>query len=232
LSHAVGDARGDNRPRLKLPPALAQPAAGRAAPFPPPQPARSSGYTLRVLGLFAALALIGGAVLVHVETDRTSGSTSTRGSPATDPLTTEPFTCGGSTGLGVSGAPTVAFVNSIGVADRSAFDRVTFGFRNGRPRDVVIATQDTAQFASGPGAPDTALKGNQGATITIYGGDAHTDYHGPTDIQTRSSTVVELREIGSTGGSLVWAVGLAGTPCYRVAFYDNPVVLVVDFKKA
>jgi hypothetical protein len=30
----------------------------------------------------------------------------------------------------------------------------------------------------------------------------------------------------------VWALGLAGTPCYRVAFYDNPVVLVVDFKKA
>lgn len=187
---------------------------------------------MRVLGLFAALAIVGGAVLVHFETDRTSGSTSTRGSQASDPLSTEPFACGGSTGLGVSGAPTVAFVNSIGVAERSGFDRVTFGFRNGRPRDVVVATQDTAQFAAGTGGPAAVLKGNQGATITMYGGDAHTDYRGPTDIQTRSSTVLELREIGATGGSVVWAIGLAGAPCYRVAFYDNPVVLVLDFKKA
>jgi len=29
-----------------------------------------------------------------------------------------------------------------------------------------------------------------------------------------------------------WAVGLAQAPCYRMAFYDNPVVLVVDFKRA
>jgi hypothetical protein len=187
---------------------------------------------LQVLGVLAGLAVAGGAVLIHIETDRTSGSTSTRGSPASDPLTTEPFTCGGSTGLGVSGAPTVAFVNSIGVAQRSGFDRVTFGFRNGRPRDVVVATQDTTHFTPGTGGPDTVLKGNQGATITIYGSDSHTDYRGPTDIQTRSSTVLELREIEATGASLVWALGLAGTPCYRVAFYDNPVVLVVDFKKA
>lgn len=143
----------------------------------------------------------------------------------------KPFTCGGSTGLGVSAAPAVAFVNSVGVSERQGFDRVTFGFRNGRPRDVVVATQDTAVFTAGTG-PATVLKGMRGATITIYNSDARTDYHGPTDIQTRYSAVLELREIGASVGSVEWAIGLAGAPCYRVAFYNNPVVLVADFRRS
>ncbi len=182
--------------------------------------------------MLAGIAIAGGAILVHVETGSTTGNSGTPGSPASDPLATEPFTCGGSTGLGVSNAPPVAFVNSIGVAEQSGFDRVTFGFRNGRPRDVVVATQDTTRFIAGAGGPDATLKGDQGATITIYGTDTHSEYHGPTDIQTRYSTVLELREIGVSSGSVVWAIGLAGAPCYRVAFSDNPVALVADFKKA
>lgn len=178
----------------------------------------------------AALAVAGGAVLVHVEMGRV-GTTSTRGSTAGDPLATQPFTCGGSTGLGVSAAPAVAFVNSVGVSERQGFDRVTFGFRNGRPRDVVVATQDTATFTAGAG-PATVLKGSRGATITIYNSDARSDYHGPTDIQTRYSAVLELREIGASSGSVEWAVGLSGAPCYRVAFYDNPVALVADFRRS
>ena len=76
------------------------------------------------------------------------------------------------------------------------------------------------------------LKGTQGATITIYGSDSHSEYHGPTDFQTAYSTVLELRQIAVSTGSIEWAVGLAGAPCYRVAFYDNPVLLVADFKKS
>ena len=232
MSHAVGEARGDNRPRLKLPPALARPAAGQAIPVRPRQPSASFRYWLPALALLAGLAVAGGAILVHVETSRTNGRPSTRSSQPADPLATEPFACGGSTGLGTSGAPAVAFLNSIAVAKRSGFERVTFGFRNGRPRDIVIATQDTTHFTGGTGSPAAVLKGAQGATVTIYGGDTHTDYHGPTDIQTRLSTVLELRQIDASSVSTVWAVGLAGAPCYRVAFYDNPVVLVLDFKKA
>lgn len=187
---------------------------------------------MRAIGVLAALALAGGAILVHVETDRTTGSTGAPGTPAGDPLTTAPFTCGGSTGLGVSNAPAVAFLSSVGVAERSGFDRVTIGFRNGRPRDVVIATQDTNRFTTGPGTPDAVLDGTQGATITIYGSDAHSDYQGPTDIHARYSAVLELREIAATAGSVVWAIGLGGAPCYRVAFYDNPVVLVADFRRS
>jgi hypothetical protein len=217
---------------LKLPPALARPAAGRPAPFLPRRPAKLSGNWLRVLGLCAGLALAGGALLVHIETDRTNGSTGKVGGSAVDPLSTQPFACGGSTGLGVSGAPTVAFVSSVGVAQRSGFDRVTFGFRNGRPRDVVIGTQDTAHFTPPAGGAAAVLKGTQGATITMYGSDTHSEYHGPTDFQTASSAVFELRQIAESVGSVEWAVGLAGAPCYRVAFYDNPVRLVADFKKS
>jgi hypothetical protein len=217
---------------LKLPPALARPVPARPVPFPPRQPAKPSGHWLRVLGLCAGLALAGGALLVHVETDRTNGSTGSPGSAAVDPLSTQPFTCSGSTGLGVSGAPAIAFVSSIGVAQRSGFDRVTFGFRNGRPRDVVIAIQDTAHFTPTSGGAAAVLKGTQGATITIYGSDSHSEYHGPTDIHTAYSTVLELRQIAVSTGSVEWAVGLAGAPCYRIAFYDNPVLLVADFKKS
>jgi hypothetical protein len=232
LTHAVEEARGDNRSRLKLPPALARPAAGRPVPFLPRQPAKQYGNWLRALGLLAGLAIAGGALLIHVETDRTNGSTSTTGSSAADPLTTEPFTCGGSTGLGVSDAPAVAFVSAIGAAQRSGFDRVTFAFRNGRPRDVVIATQNSAQFTAAAGGQATVLKGAQGATITMYNSDTHTEYHGPTDIQTGYSTVVELRQIAVSTGSVVWAIGLAGAPCYRVAFYDKPAELVADFRSS
>ena len=182
--------------------------------------------------MLAGLALAGGALLVHVETDRTNGTASTSGSSAADPLTTAPFTCGGSTGLGVSSAPAVAFVSSIAATRRSGFDRVTFGFRNGRPRDVVIATQNTAQFTAGAGGPGAVLKGTQGATITIYNSDTHSEYHGPTDIQTGYSTVLELRQIAVSTGSVEWAIGLAGAPCYRVAFYDNPAALVADFRSS
>ena len=201
-----------------------------AARHSPRQAATSAGYRLRAIGLLAALALAGGSILVHVETDSTTGSTSTRTSSAGDPLTSAPFTCGGSTGLGASDAPAVALVSSIGVTQRSGFDRVTFGFRNGRPRDVVIATQDTNRFTAGAGGADAVLAGTQGATITIYGSDARSDYHGPTDIHTRYSIVVEVREIAASGGSVEWAIGVAGAPCYRVAFYENPVVLVADFR--
>jgi hypothetical protein len=187
---------------------------------------------LRAIGVLATLALAGGAILLHVATDRTNGSTSTLGSAAADPLTAAPFTCGGSTGLGASGAPAVAFVSSISVAQRPGFDRVTFGFRNGRPRDVVIATQETNRFNAGRGAPVAVLDGSHGATITLYGSDAHSDYSGPTDIHTRYSTVLELREIGTSAGNVAWAVGLAQAACYRMAFYDNPVALVADFRSS
>lgn len=180
--------------------------------------------------MLAALALAGAAILVHVETDSTTGSPTTRAGAAADPLASEPFTCGGSTGLGVSAAPAVAFVSSVSVAQRSGFDRVTFGFRNGRPRDIVIATQNTNRFTAGAGGPDAVLDGSQGATITIYGADAHSEYHGPTDIHTRNSAVLELRQIAASDGSVEWAIGLAGAACYRATFYDNPVALVADFK--
>jgi hypothetical protein len=182
--------------------------------------------------VFAALALAGGSIAFHVEADPTIGSTTTRTNPAGDPLASEPFNCGGSTGLGDSGAPAVALVSSVGVTEQSGFDRVTFEFRNGRPREVVIATQDTNRFNAGRGAPVAVLDGSRGATITLYGSDAHSDFKGPTDIHPRFSAVVELREIGAPAGGAEWAVGLAQAPCYRVAFYDNPVVLVADFKRA
>ncbi|HEV2141004.1 MAG TPA: hypothetical protein VGT01_07405, partial [Candidatus Dormibacteraeota bacterium] len=95
-----------------------------------------------------------------------------------------------------------------------------------------VAAQDTNRFTAGAGGPDAVLAGSQGATITIYGSDAHSDYRGPTDIHTRYATVLELREIPASGGSVEWAIGLSGAPCYRVAFYDNPVVLVADFRRS
>jgi len=182
--------------------------------------------------VLAALALAGGSIVFHPEADRATGSTTTRANPAGDPLASEPFKCGGSTGLGVGDAPAVALITSVGVTEQSGFDRVTFGFRNGRPRQVVVATQDTNRFNAGRGAPVAVLDGSRGATITLYGSDAHSDFSGPTDIHTGYSAVVELREIGAPAGGAEWAVGLAQAPCYRMAFYDNPVVLVVDFKRA
>jgi hypothetical protein len=158
--------------------------------------------------------------------------TPSRAAAATPPdaLSTVAFDCSGSTGLGVAGAPPVAYVSAVRVTKQVGYDRVTIEFANGRPGDVVLSTQPSANFTKGPGGQPVALKGQDGALVTIHGSDGHTEYRGPADVKTGYSTVVELRQVQDFEGTVQWAIGLSRVACYRVAFLDNPVRLVMDFQ--
>jgi len=161
------------------------------------------------------------------------------GSPAaptlapSDPLATDTFKCSASIGLGVSGAPPVAYVKAVGANAYGGFERVTIEFANSRPQDVVLSLQQSSTFTTdGPGGQSFVLKGQDGALVTIHDSDGHSDYHGPTDLKTKDSTVLELRQIHDSEGTVQWAIGLSTAACYRATFYDSPVRLVIDFQAA
>ncbi len=152
-------------------------------------------------------------------------------SATSDPLATEAFKCSASIGLGVSGAPQVAYVSAVGANAYSGFDRVTIEFANGRPHDVVLSLQQSSTFTTAePGGQSFVLRGQDGALMTIHGSDGHASYHGPTDLKTKYSTVLELRQIFDSQGTVQWAIGLSTVACYRATFYDKPVRLVIDFQ--
>jgi len=152
-------------------------------------------------------------------------------SASSDPLATEAFKCSASIGLGVSGAPQVAYISAVGANAYSGFERVTIEFANGRPRDVALSLQQSSTFStSEPGGQSFVLRGQDGALVTIHGSDGHASYHGPTDLKTKYSTVLELRQILDLDGTVQWAIGLSMVACYRMTFYDKPVRLLIDFQ--
>jgi hypothetical protein len=163
-------------------------------------------------------------------------ATPSQGAPASaspDPLATEAFKCSASIGLGVSGAPQVVYVKAVSADARGGYERVTIEFANGRPHDVVLSLQQSSTFTTqDTGGQSFTLKGLDGALVTIHGSEGHSEYHGPADIKTKGSTVLELRQIVDVDGTVQWAIGLSGVACYRATFYDNPVRLVIDFQAA
>jgi len=160
---------------------------------------------------------------------RVTPAQATPASPLPDPLAADAFKCAASLGLGVSGAPPVALIDAVRVEAQTGYERVTIAFANGRPHDVVLSLQQTSTFTSEQGGGQSfALKGQAGALLTIHGSDGHTDYRGSTDIVTKLPTVLELRQILDSGGTVQWAIGLSKVACYRVSSYDNPARLVVD----
>jgi hypothetical protein len=173
---------------------------------------------------FVVLFSYGGAPWPHV-----GGPVAASAAP--DPLAAEAFKCSASIGLGVSGAPTVAYIGAVRVEAHSGYERLTMEFTNGRPRDVLLSVQPSSTFfPEGPDGKSFVLRGTAGAQVTIHGADGHTHYHGPTDVRTSSTGVLELRQMVDAQGTVLWAIGLSRTACYRAAFYENPARLIVDFQ--
>ena len=44
--------------------------------------------------------------------------------------------------------------------------------------------------------------------------------------------MLEVRKVEDYKGTVQWAIGVAGVPCYRMAFLDSPVRLAIDFRSA
>jgi len=227
---------------VKLPPVLGPATAGRAL-----QPGRRVAYRAAwdkhwiagLASLLAAFIVLTGVIALAWQLRpaglRTgapvTGSPAAPGLAPADPLATVAFKCSASIGLGISGAPQVAYVKAVGAKAYDGFERVTIEFANGRPQDVVLSLQQSSTFITdGPGGQSFVLEGQDGALVTIHGSDGHSDYHGPTDIKTKDSTVLELRQIHDSEGTVQWAIGLSIVACYRATFYDKPIRLVIDFQ--
>jgi len=141
-----------------------------------------------------------------------------------------PFNCVGGTRLATGPAAAIAYVDGVSAGTRTGYDVVTIQFAGAPPAETSLSTQSNAKFVSGAGAQPVTLKGNAGALVTLHGTDDHAKYLGPTDVKTTYPVVLELREVQDYGGTVQWAIGLSRTPCYRMAFLDNPTRLVIDFR--
>jgi hypothetical protein len=146
-----------------------------------------------------------------------------------DPVSNLPFNCLGSASLSAGPAPALAYVDEVRVATYSGYDRVTIRFADGRPAKTDLNIRDGATFDGGTGGETVTLKGSYGALLILHSADGHTDYGGPTDLQPGYSLLLEMRKVQDGDGTVQWAIGLSGLPCYRMSFLDNPVRLVVDF---
>jgi hypothetical protein len=74
------------------------------------------------------------------------------------------------------------------------------------------------------------LAGNDGILVTIFSGDAHTAYSGPTDIKTGYGSMLEVRVVGDYEGYVHVGLGLAQLACYRASVLTNPTRLVLDIQ--
>ena len=140
-----------------------------------------------------------------------------------------PFNCLGGTNLGVGPTPPLAYVNGVRTGTHPGYDRVTIQFQSGRPAETSLGTQTAARFAEGSSGSIVTLKGQAGALVTLHFTDGHTHYSGPADINSAYPVVLELRKVQDSGGTVQWAIGLSHLPCYRMAFWDGPTRLVIDF---
>lgn len=127
-------------------------------------------------------------------------------------------------------APELAHVDAVSTTSLPGYDRVTFQFANGQPALTDLSTQQDATFSFGGGGQVVTVKGQAGALLTLRSTDGHTNYSGPTDINTDYPTLLELRMVQDYEGTVQWAMGLSRPPCYRMYLLGNPVRLAIDFK--
>ncbi len=143
-----------------------------------------------------------------------------------------PFNCLGGVSLREGPAPELAYVDAVSTTTLHGYDRVTFQFANGQPALADISTQKNATFTAGAGGQPVTVKGQGGALLTFRSADGHTNYSGPTDLNTDYPALLELRMVQDYEGTVQWAIGLSSPPCYRMYFLANPARLAIDFKSA
>lgn len=213
---------------MKLPPT-------RGVTPPPAAPAEITGFadwSTAVATLLIAAVVVGvllATAATHGAEPSSGVATASRSAEKPDVLSSLPFNCLGSAALAVGPVPALAYVDGVRSVAGRGYDRVTIWFRGGRPAEAALSTQSSATFKSGTGGQTVALTGQAGALLTLQQTDGHTDYRGPTDIKTGNPIVRELRQVLDSGSVVQWAIGLSASPCYRMAFLDDPAGLAIDF---
>jgi hypothetical protein len=154
-------------------------------------------------------------------------------SPSPSPTpSSQPFTCGSSTAFTAQQAPQSAYVDAVRTGAHPGYDRLTIEFQNGQPQTIQLNPQSNTAFTRDGIGDTVTLAGKDGLLITIFSGDAHTAYSGPSDIKTGYAGLLEVRLTGDYEGYVHFGLGLAAPACYRAFILNNPARLVIDVQTA
>ena len=162
-----------------------------------------------------------------------ASSTPSSPNPSASPSpSSQPFVCGSSTAFTAQQAPQSAYVDAVRTGAHPGYDRLTIEFQNGQPQTIQLKPQPNTAFTRDGIGDTVTLAGNDGLLVTIFSGDAHTAYSGPTDIKTGYAGLLEVRVVGDYEGYVHVGMGLAMPACYRAVILDNPTRLVIDIQTA
>lgn len=152
-------------------------------------------------------------------------------SPGSSPTpSSQPFVCASSTSFTGQQPPPSAYVDAVRTGTHTGYDRLTIEFQNGQPQSIQLQPQANTAFTR-DGIGDTVnLAGNDGLLVTIFSGDAHTAYSGPSDIKPGYTGLLEVRLVGDFEGYVHIGLGLAKPACYRAVIMTNPARLVIDIQ--
>ena len=187
------------------------------------------------IGALAAAVIVVILVGVLLVVNPLKGSVPVPGthpSPSPSPIpTASPFQCAaGFTTLTNQTAPPTALITAVRIGTHAGYDRVTIEFKDSTTGTIQVFTQAYAQFITDPKGETVTLAGRDGLLVKISGADSHTVFRGSTDIKTSYPGILEVRELGDFEGKVQWGLGLASSPCYRVAMLENPTRLVIDIQ--
>jgi hypothetical protein len=164
---------------------------------------------------------------------RASASPSAAQSPNSSPSSTpssQPFVCASPTTFNGPPPPPSAFIDAVRVGTHVGYDRLTIEFQAGQPQSIQLQPQSNATFTRDGIGDMVTLAGNDGLLVTIFSGDAHTAYSGPSDIKTGYAGLLEVRVVGDFEGYVHFGLGLAQPACYRASILTNPTRLVIDIQ--
>jgi hypothetical protein len=164
-----------------------------------------------------------------------SPTSSAQASPAPSPsaLPTpsgQPFVCASPTTFTGQQPPLSAYVDAVRTGSHPGYDRLTIEFQNGQPQTIQLQPQSNTNFTRDGIGDTVTLAGNDGIRVTIFSGDAHTAYSGPSDIKTGYAGLLEVRVVGDFEGYVHFGLGLAQPACYRASILTNPTRLVIDIQ--
>jgi hypothetical protein len=158
-----------------------------------------------------------------------SASQSPAASPSPSP-SSQPFVCQSATTFTGQQPPLSAYVDAVRTGAHAGYDRLTIELQNGQPETIQLQPQSNANFTRDGIGDTVTLAGNDGLLVTIFSGDAHTAYSGPTDIKTGYTGLLEVRIVGDFEGYVHIGLGLANPACYQAVIMTNPTRLVIDIQ--
>jgi hypothetical protein len=174
-----------------------------------------------------------GPVVGSSPTPAASQSPGPSPSPSSQPTaSSQPFVCASSTAFTGQQPPLSAYVDAVRTGSHPGYDRLTIEFQNGQPQSIQLQPQSNASFTRDGIGDTVTLAGSNGLRVSIFSGDAHTAYSGPSDIKTGYSGLLEVRLVGDYEGYVHFGLGLAKPACYRAVILTNPTRLVIDIQTA